>query len=551
MKKLFENWRKFVDENTISERRGTYAGRGPSLTRPPRPQVPRPELKGELDFVTEEEEEKEEANVLDLSKELNSGFCDYNPLINQYAQHDPEALAEMLIFVVATQQMRWYDVVPKFPIMMEFIRDNDGLLIPEDAETNEKGKIIYKIPKKFAQLALSFRKNSIQYIWENKEAIFSRLSTMFERYNSAGENSIQKEESIFEIYLELIKVPGLGLPKAAFASQLLIGRLGCIDSINLNLYKGLDPEGKLITYDRTGRPTFKTPGTSKKTGIIQVTKGGVKLAKGYIEFLKQIAKVTGSTDASISRKLWDSWVELVAMKINKKGDINVIMPGGEKFVVPNDYSKNIKGAETNPSAAFRKQYIGKITPQDVSRQHFPKQMYEGLRKWSKYVDGLLTENVEIAPGQSHMFSKGDVGTAMPNTMAYTMNKFRDFQRDPNDSKQVGKVVIHRNGQILILVSKDGRLDLPGGHFAVNEIPLAGCRREVAEETGIIFHGNEILDLNMRDGDTTFYSAPLKSDDIILSDEHSDYEIVDESEVESLDIKPNYKKAIMYALEKDR
>ena len=56
---------------------------------------------------------------------------------------------------------------------------------------------------------------------------------------------------------------------------------------------------------------------------------------------------------------------------------------------------------------------------------------------------------------------------------------------------------------------------------------------------------------MRDGDTTFYSAPLKSDDIILSDEHSDYKIVDESEVESLDIKPNYKKAIMYALEKDR
>ncbi|MZH01851.1 MAG: hypothetical protein F3745_00170, partial [Nitrospinae bacterium] len=116
MKKLFENWRKFVDNSVVSERRGTYAGRGPSLERPPRPQVPRPKLKGDLDFVTEEEDE--EANVLDLSKELNSGFCDYNPLINQYAQHDPEALAEMLIFVVATQQMRWYDVVPKFPIMM-------------------------------------------------------------------------------------------------------------------------------------------------------------------------------------------------------------------------------------------------------------------------------------------------------------------------------------------------------------------------------------------------------------------------------------------------
>ena len=66
-------------------------------------------------YLSEEEEGEEESNVLDLSKELDSGFCDYNPLINQYAQYSPEQLAEMLIFVIATQRMRWYDVVPKFP----------------------------------------------------------------------------------------------------------------------------------------------------------------------------------------------------------------------------------------------------------------------------------------------------------------------------------------------------------------------------------------------------------------------------------------------------
>ena len=49
-------------------------------------------------------EEESESNVLDLSKELDSGFCDFNPLINQFAQHEPDTLAEMLIFVVATQQ---------------------------------------------------------------------------------------------------------------------------------------------------------------------------------------------------------------------------------------------------------------------------------------------------------------------------------------------------------------------------------------------------------------------------------------------------------------
>ena len=56
---------------------------------------------------------------------------------------------------------------------------------------------------------------------------------------------------------------------------------------------------------------------------------------------------------------------------------------------------------------------------------------------------------------------------------------------------------------------------------------------------------------MRAQDTTFYSAPLKSDDIMLSDEHKDYKLVDENDIESLDLEPTYKKAIFAALEKDR
>ena len=72
-------------------------------------------------------------------------------------------------------------------------------------------------------------------------------------------------------------------------------------------------------------------------------------------------------------------------------DIDVIMPGGEKFVVPNDYSKRISKADTNPSDAFRKKYIGRITGKDVSRQHFPKEMYENIQKWSNYVTRLINE----------------------------------------------------------------------------------------------------------------------------------------------------------------
>jgi hypothetical protein len=376
-------------------------------------------------FVNEEEQE-EKSNVLDLGKELNSGFCQFNPLINRYAQYSPENLAEMLIFVVATQRMRWYDVVPKFPLLMQYVKQNDYLLtidkselrpIPdkEDIEidgkkkkiiaTDSQGNIIYKknkdgslkmkrhyyIPKEFSQLALGARKDSIQEIWDTREQKFATMKPLFDKFNNAAEGSIAKEEAIFEIYLEFIKVKQLGLPKAAFACQLIIGRLGCIDSINMNIYKGLDPEGKLIKYNKEGIPGFKTPGTGRKGKIITVTPGGIKLAEGYVAFLKEIAKLTNTSEAKMSQQLWDSWVELVALKMNKEGDILVKMPGGKEFNVPNDYSKKIKRGDVSPTAKFKKDYIGKITGQDISRQHYPPKMYESIQKWSNYFYGVLSE----------------------------------------------------------------------------------------------------------------------------------------------------------------
>lgn len=493
------------------------------------------------EFLKEEEEE-DESNVLDLSKELDSGFCDFNPLINQFAQHEPDTLAEMLIFVVATQQMRWYDVVPKFPLLMTFVKQEGGLLNPETSYVDEKGKTIYKIPKEFAQLALSFRKNSIQYIWENREQIFATFSPLFNTFNTAGEDSMAKEEAIFQIYLELIKLPGLGLPKAAFASQLLIGRLGCIDSINLNLYKGLDPEGKLITYDKSGKPTFKTPGVSKKGGIIQVTKGGIKLASNYVKFLKEIARMTETSEAQLSKQLWDSWVELVSLKINKKGDIDVIMPGGEKFVVPNDYSKNIKGAETNPSAAFRKKYIGNITGQDVSRQHFPPKMYENYQRWTSYVGNIIKE--EMAMGALRGTLAGIAGLGRTPMAADKMPYKKNYEYGPDTVMSV-KAVLHRNSKVLLLKNKKG-WDLPGGHVREGENNLDALMREVFEETGLNISG--VQNMNFQFGRKHFFSGQFLSDDVTLSEEHSEYGFFSLEEIQNLDnISSKYLKAINMAL----
>ena len=361
MKILFESWRKFVNETE---------------------------------------------NVLDLSKDLDSGFCDYNPLINEFAQSSPDGLASTLIFVIATQRARWYDVVPKFPLLLNFIIKNDGLMTDSNfagMRKDKKGKefAAYEFPG-FGQLVMGFRKDAINYIWKNRKSIYASFKPLLKSYNSSS--GLKKEEAMFEIYLQAIKTPGLGLPKAAFASQLIIGRLGCIDSINLNLYKGLAKNYDLLAGKE--QESFKTPGISKQgqelirmgqfdSNIIQITSGGVKLAKNYVKFLQDIAKMTQAVD--ISKKLWNSWVELVAKKINIGDDITVIMPDGSEYIVPNDYSRSTEKADKNPAAAFRKQYIGNITPQDVSRQHFIPQMKEAkndkmlFEQWSEYFYNMIFE----------------------------------------------------------------------------------------------------------------------------------------------------------------
>jgi hypothetical protein len=348
MKLLFENWRSYVKE--AEEADDIEGAEGP------------------------------ESNVLDLSGELDSGFCEFNPLINQYAQSSPEGMAEMLIFVVATQRSRWYDVVDKFPILMAYIREKNMLLDPENSYIDDKGKRFFNLPKGIGQLVLGFRKKAIQTIWEDQDRFYAEIMPIIDKFNNAGQDTIAQEEAQFEIYLKLMTVPGLGLPKAAFASQLVIGRLGCIDSINMNLYKGLDPEGKLITVSDKGLPSFKTPGKKKSGGkIISLTKGGIKLAEKYVEFLKHIAKMTQTAD--ISRQLWDSWVEMVAKKINVGDDLTIILPGDKKFIVPNDYSRRRS-----------KEYLkgrGKATGKDVSREHDPRQLSESQRIWNDYFYGVL------------------------------------------------------------------------------------------------------------------------------------------------------------------
>jgi hypothetical protein len=324
---------------------------------------------------------------LDLTQPIScQGFKTMKPKINQYAQSSPEALAEMLIFVQVTIQESWYNVVAAFPVVMDFIKKYGGLKPSEllnKEKSIEKGKPFYNYPPEIAKVLQGGQLEYSSFYWDNRDSIYNTLIPSIKKYNNNKDNKqlIATEDATFELYLKLLELPGLGFPKAAFAVQLIIGKLGCIDSINIQIYNKIKGSNNLFQIDDKGKHIFKTVTSAKKNkeGFKNLQNVHVEFAKNYVDFLNEIAALAGGKDAS--PMLWDAWVKIVAAKINKAGpnsSLNILIPDDDKETrlinIRNAYAYQ-SGENSLPRAdKFRDKYKGKITPQDVSRQHFPPEM---------------------------------------------------------------------------------------------------------------------------------------------------------------------------------
>lgn len=323
---------------------------------------------------------------LDLTQPIScQGFKTMNPKINQYAQSSPEALAEMLIFVQVTIQEAWPNVVAGFPVVMDFIKKY-GTLRPSEllniSKSGEKGKQFYNYPPEIEKV-LQGKLDAATFIWDNKDSIYSRLIPSIKKYNRNRDSNqlIATEDATFELYLKLLELPGLGFPKAAFAVQLIIGKLGCMDSINMQIYNKIKGSNNLFKINDKGKHIFKTITSAKKNveGFKNLETIHIKFAKNYVDFLNEIAALAGGKDAS--PMLWDAWVKIVAAKINKAGrnsSLNILIPDDDKETrlinIRNKYAYEPTENTLVRADKFRDKYKGKITPQDVSRQHFPPEM---------------------------------------------------------------------------------------------------------------------------------------------------------------------------------
>jgi len=115
----------------------------------------------------------------------------------------------------------------------------------------------------------------------------------------------------------------------------------------------------------------------------------------------------------------------------------------------------------------------------------------------------------------------------------------------DDSPHVAKAVLVRNSHVLLLKSKDGRWDLPGGHLKRGEGSVPALSREVFEETGLSIDTSQLKQINGSTGTTRFYMGTYPHDDIVLSDEHVGHEFVSLQSIPELEGLDNtYKQMIM-------
>jgi 8-oxo-dGTP pyrophosphatase MutT (NUDIX family) len=123
--------------------------------------------------------------------------------------------------------------------------------------------------------------------------------------------------------------------------------------------------------------------------------------------------------------------------------------------------------------------------------------------------------------------------------------------DDVDTKFAVKAVVHRSGEVVLLLNHDGSWDLPGGHKKRNEGDKEALEREIGEETSLRVDLSTATKIAQK-GTATFYQLEYTSDaNISASEEHKKIKTYTLEEVETLNnINDFFKKLVIKVLSGD-
>ena len=304
-----------------------------------------------------------------------SGFCLHNHQINAFAQKNATQMFIVFAFVFYTIQKEWQIVRQSFP---EFIK-----WVFEEAIIKEKKGIANpwyygEQPfRKYANLIGAKKGNAhnalyLAQLWPKREKVYRDIMTYLGRSNNTA-LSDPSEYLIFKYINDNIN--GLAAVKAAFATQLIVGKYGCIDSINMRAYdkmirSDIESKGKQSGFAVVKRKSKAEKNELGKYANITDDKGNVITdltvkksqvgLKGYVQFLHYLEDLYQD---NISKILWDDWCKIVNDKIvrsNDKGDKNeIILNVNNQNFVYNPYKVK---SNTREMMAKEKEFIKKHDP---------------------------------------------------------------------------------------------------------------------------------------------------------------------------------------------
>ena len=356
--------------------------------------------------VSSKVKEKQIISKIDLGKTRNisdSGFCDHNPLVNKFAQRNSIQMFIVFAFVIFTIQKEWVFVTRYFEdfikwLFEEAIPKDDwdwrnksfsmlgakygtgkdekfGVTKNKKQEMTYKGNVITPEQAKFIRLYKAEDAAYIANLWKNKDRIYDFIMS-----------NLDKPEEIFHYIINM--KTGLGAIKAAFCTQLILGKFGCIDSINQKVHKNL-----LQKYP----DAFDT-------------EGSVKNPKEYLNFLNALEDLYRQ---DISRKLWDDWCEIVEHRIkyaNEKGEtkeIEITLPDGEVMLM-NPYKIMRGGVKSTADLidSAKKQIDPTPSGKSVSIQHLDSLENAKFKKYFESFKDFVNEACWKNYKQEGMKKKG-------------------------------------------------------------------------------------------------------------------------------------------------
>lgn len=236
-------------------------------------------------------EELEQLKVVELSDLINhtNGFCLHQPKIKEFAFADDtgDNLFVVFAFVIFTMQKNWPSVEIYFPYFMDSFYEN---FAGKNEDIDEFIKLSKLSPEENVRKAFHMVSYTYKYLkpfWQNRKRYLDSVKEL--------------QDDSLSLFVWIMKnVAGLSLSKGGFFMQLVTGKSGCFDSINMNLF------GSKL-HKIVGAGGIKVP---NKTGTIE------NLKKSIDRYNNVMLELLGDNATQI---LWDMWCSIVEHRIEVHG----------------------------------------------------------------------------------------------------------------------------------------------------------------------------------------------------------------------------------------